>query len=79
MSPSRFGFAYGTLPGHPESGEEAFHVVLETDGTVTAEMVAFSRPADLPTLAVAPLGQQIQKSATRRYLEGIKRYVAGAN
>ena len=22
----RFGFAYGTLPGHPESGEEAFHV-----------------------------------------------------
>lgn len=27
--PTRFGFAYGTLPGHPEKGEEAFHVVLE--------------------------------------------------
>src|ERR1700759_5179953 len=22
----RFGFGYGTLPGHPERGEEAFHV-----------------------------------------------------
>jgi uncharacterized protein (UPF0548 family) len=76
--PSRFGFAYGTLPGHPESGEEAFHVVLETDGSVTAEIVAFSRPADLPTRAASPLARQIQKAATRRYLEGIKKYAAGA-
>ena len=30
--PSRRGFAYGTLPGHPESGEEAFIVEIdETD------------------------------------------------
>jgi uncharacterized protein (UPF0548 family) len=28
---SRYGFAYGTLPGHPERGEEAFHVVRSTD------------------------------------------------
>jgi uncharacterized protein (UPF0548 family) len=36
----------GPLPGHPGSGEEAFHVVLETDGTVTAVTVAFSRPLE---------------------------------
>lgn len=30
--PSRFGFAYGTLPGHPEKGEEAFHVFLNDQG-----------------------------------------------
>jgi uncharacterized protein (UPF0548 family) len=34
--PSRFGSAYGTLPGHPERGEEAFHVVMQPDGRVTA-------------------------------------------
>src|SRR3712207_9182458 len=28
------GFAYGTLPGHPESGEEAFLVRLEPGGSV---------------------------------------------
>jgi len=28
----RKGFAYGTLPGHPESGEEAFVVELRDDG-----------------------------------------------
>lgn len=77
--PSRFGFAYGTLPGHPETGEEAFHVVRETDGSVTAEIVAFSRPADLPTRAASPLARQIQRAATLAgNLEGIESYVAGA-
>ena len=30
--PNRRGFGYGTLPGHPESGEEAFAVELGPDG-----------------------------------------------
>jgi uncharacterized protein (UPF0548 family) len=41
--PNRFGFAYGTLLGHPERGEEAFHVVRGPDDSVTAHIVAFSR------------------------------------
>src|SRR3954447_2824427 len=32
--PHRKGFAYGTLPGHPESGEEAFVLELRNDGQV---------------------------------------------
>jgi uncharacterized protein (UPF0548 family) len=75
--PSQFGFAYGALPGHPERGEEAFHVVLGDDGTVTAEIVAFSRPADLPTKLAGPIGRKIQKAATRRYLKGIQDHLAG--
>jgi uncharacterized protein (UPF0548 family) len=59
---TRFGFAYGTLPGHPEQGEEAFHVSFE-DGQVVAEIVAFSRPADLPTRLAGPLARRIQKAA----------------
>jgi uncharacterized protein (UPF0548 family) len=73
--PSRFGFAYGTLPGHPEKGEEAFHVVLGGDGAVSAEIVAFSRPNDLPTRLAGPVGRAIQVVATRRYLDGIGDHV----
>ena len=32
--PDRRGFAYGTLPGHPVTGEEAFIVHREQDGSV---------------------------------------------
>jgi uncharacterized protein (UPF0548 family) len=41
----RFGFAYGTLPGHVESGEERFLIEWdrETD-VVNFDILAFSRP-----------------------------------
>lgn len=42
--PDRRGFAYGTLPGHPEAGEETFVVSLR-DGDVVFAVSAFSRPA----------------------------------
>ena len=76
--PSRFGFAYGTLPGHPERGEEAFHVVLGADGTVSAEIAAFSRPDDLATRVAGPIARAIQVTATRRYPDGIEAHAAGA-
>ncbi len=75
--PTKFGFAYGTLPGHPDKGEEAFHVVRHQNGSLTAEIVAFSRPNDLPTRLASPLARQIQTAATRRYLNSIRNYVAG--
>ena len=43
--PDRQGFAYGTLPGHPEIGEEAFTVRLTRTGAVHANIRAFSGPA----------------------------------
>jgi uncharacterized protein (UPF0548 family) len=73
--PTRFGFGYGTLPGHPEQGEEAFHVVRQDDGTVMAEIVAFSRPADLATKLAAPVARAIQKVTTHRYLQGIAGHI----
>lgn len=42
---ARFGFGYGTLPGHVESGEERF--LIEWDRTtdrVTYDILAFSKP-----------------------------------
>lgn len=41
--PHRVGFAYGTLPGHPERGEERFVVELDpNDGRVRVVIDAFS-------------------------------------
>ncbi|OLE80739.1 MAG: hypothetical protein AUF76_14270 [Acidobacteria bacterium 13_1_20CM_2_65_9] len=41
----RFGFAYGTLPDHMESGEERFSVEWRRDdGSVWYDLFAFSRP-----------------------------------
>jgi uncharacterized protein (UPF0548 family) len=41
----RFGFAYGTLPEHVESGEERFTVEWhQADDSVWYDLLAFSRP-----------------------------------
>jgi uncharacterized protein (UPF0548 family) len=59
--PDLRGFAYGTLPGHPERGEEAFLVTREA-GVVFFEMRAFSRPARWFTRIgepLAPYGQRL--------------------
>jgi uncharacterized protein (UPF0548 family) len=72
----RFGFGYGTLPGHPEIGEEAFIVSRQGDGPARFEVTAFSRPGDLSARLGGPLPRLAQSRATRAYLEGIKRFVA---
>lgn len=41
--PRRFAFAYGTLPGHVEMGEERFEIVWAGDDTVRYEVASFSR------------------------------------
>jgi uncharacterized protein (UPF0548 family) len=76
LEADRFGFAYGTLPGHPEKGEEAFHVVRDAAGVVTFEIVAFSRPATILVRLGSPIARMVQQRTTRRYLEGVRTYVA---
>lgn len=69
------GFAYGTLPGHPESGEESFMVTLDDDGRVTFTVRAFSRPATLLAKAGGPLARLGQDLVTRRYLRTLRTIV----
>jgi uncharacterized protein (UPF0548 family) len=71
--PDRRGFAYGTLPGHPERGEEAFIVSQHRDTTVTFTITAFSRPASPLAKAAGPIGWAIQRRITSRYLQAIPR------
>jgi len=74
-SPTRWGFAYGTLPGHPEQGEEAFVVSLSQDEIVRFEIVAFSRPGNPLVRLSGPIGRGIQKAGTNGYLRALRRYV----
>lgn len=53
--PRRIGFAYGTLSGHPESGEESFVVDMDADGAVWFEVTAFSRPVSWYTRLAGPV------------------------
>jgi uncharacterized protein (UPF0548 family) len=70
--PDRRGFAYGTLPGHAESGEEAFMVRYDpaTD-QVLAEVTAFSRHATWWSAVAGPVTSLLQKVVTKRYLTAL--------
>ncbi len=65
--PRTVGFAYGTLPGHAESGEEAFIVEHRDDDSVWLTIRAFSRPATAWWRIVAPPLRGVQAAMTRRY------------
>jgi len=69
--PDRSGFAYGTLPGHPESGEELFLVRYGPKGDVIAEVSAFSRHATWWSRLGAPLTLLVQRLVTNRYLRAL--------
>jgi uncharacterized protein (UPF0548 family) len=72
--PDKFGFAYGTLPGHPERGEEAFTVERRGEGTFFS-VRAFSKPADVLVRLSGPFGRVAQQIATRRYIAAMRRYL----
>ncbi|BBC32832.1 hypothetical protein SGFS_041260 [Streptomyces graminofaciens] len=64
--PRRKGWAYGTLPGHPECGEEAFVVDRTGDGTVWLTVSAFSRPAKWYARAGGAATRGLQHAYARR-------------
>ena len=60
----RFGFAYGTLPDHVETGEERFLVEWDrASGEVWYDILAFSRPHGVLTR----LGQSFARRAQERF------------
>ena len=74
----RFGFAYGTLPDHVETGEERFKVEWDlNDDTVWYDILAFSRPHHQLVKMAAPLARQLQKrfarESMRRMIELVNR------
>jgi|ERR1700728_2714658 uncharacterized protein (UPF0548 family) len=65
----RFGFAYGTLAEHAESGEERFTIQWDRNNDeVWYDILAFSRPRQL----VAKLGYPLSRLLQKRFAEGSK-------
>ncbi|MFJ2032758.1 DUF1990 family protein [Streptosporangium sp. NPDC087985] len=64
---NRAGFAYGTLPGHPESGEESFLLERAGDGRVWFTVQAFTRPGRWYTRVAGPATALVQQAFARAY------------
>jgi uncharacterized protein (UPF0548 family) len=74
----RVGFGYGTLPGHPEHGEESFVAERAADGRVWFAVTAFSRPALWYTRAAGPVVVLFQHAYARRLGRVLRRLCGSA-
>ncbi|MGD2114462.1 MAG: DUF1990 domain-containing protein [Acidobacteriota bacterium] len=72
----RFGFAYGTLPGHVERGEECFLVEWCQDDSVRYDLLAFSRPRARIVRLGYPFARALQARFRRESLAAMRRAVA---
>jgi uncharacterized protein (UPF0548 family) len=75
--PQRAGFGYGTLPGHPVRGEEAFEVEIDAEGRVSLKITAFSRPSNWFYAAGGSLAGRAQRHVTSRYIASAHELAAG--
>jgi uncharacterized protein (UPF0548 family) len=80
----RFGFAYGTLPDHVETGEEPFTIEWDhNDDSVWYDILAFSRPRHPLVKLAAPLARRLQmqfaRDSMKRMLEIVSRVNASAS
>jgi uncharacterized protein (UPF0548 family) len=74
----RAGWGYGTLSGHPVSGEESFVVSRDGSGSVWLTVSAFSRPSAWWTRAAGPLVPWAQRRYAHRCGVVLRRLVAEA-
>jgi len=73
----RFGFAYGTLAEHAESGEERFTVELDEKDDVWYDILAFSRPRQPLARLGYPLSRSLQKRFARDSKAAMLQAVSG--
>jgi uncharacterized protein (UPF0548 family) len=77
---SKFGFAYGTLPGHVESGEERFLIEWDrSDDGVWYDILAFSRPNHVLTRLGYPVVRRLQKRFGRDSAVAMRRAVGAGD
>jgi uncharacterized protein (UPF0548 family) len=61
---ARFGFAYGTLTNHAESGEELFEVFIDPE---TQDVVYHIRAISWPQTALTRVGQPVVRALQARF------------
>lgn len=77
--PQSAGFGYGTLPGHPVHGEEAFVVEIDAAGTVTIAITAFGAPSNWFYAAGGSVTRRARSHVTSRYIGSAQELAAGVN
>jgi uncharacterized protein (UPF0548 family) len=75
--PQSAGFGYGTLPGHPVRGEEAFEVEIDGTGRVTIAITAFGTPANWFYAMGGAVTKWARSRVTSRYIESAHELAAG--
>lgn len=75
----QFGFAYGTLPGHVEKGEELFLVERAENGVIRYSIRAFSRPRHWLARLCYPLPRVWQRKFVRDSKRSMAGFVRNAN
>lgn len=71
----RFGFAYGTLPGHVELGEELFMVEKNSAGEVRYSIKAFSKPRFWMARLAYPVARAYQRKFVRESKQSMYQFV----
>ncbi len=71
--PRAFGFAYGTLTHHVESGEELFQTEMDEDGNVWFRIRAFSRPRYWMVRIGYPIVRLLQRRFVRDAFKNMKK------
>ena len=74
----RAGFGYGTLPGHPVSGEEGFYAEFDDEGRLFFRVAAYSRPANAVIRAGNAASVRVQQFFTNRYFAAAYRVASGS-
>ena len=75
-TPTSFGFAYGTLPVHPESGEESFVVTMEADGSIVYRIRYYSTARHPIAKLGGPVTKAMQKQFVHRYFDALTEHIA---
>jgi uncharacterized protein (UPF0548 family) len=71
----RYGFAYGTRPGHPVTGEEAFIVHRHRDGSVWFTLRSLTRPGLGRWRLAFPVTLLAQRWYRHRYTNALRSIV----
>ncbi|MET1063548.1 MAG: DUF1990 domain-containing protein [Arthrobacter sp.] len=77
--PQSAGFGYGTLPGHPVRGEEAFEISIDATGLVLIQISAFGVPSNWFYAAGGALTKRARAHITSRYIRSAQELAAGVD
>ena len=78
-APQSAGFGYGTLPGHPVRGEEAFEISIDERGQVYIHITAFGAPSNWFYAAGGALTKLARGHITSRYIRSAQELAAGVD